>query len=228
LKRIILALVLAVALAAWFVFDLGQYLTLESLKQQHATIDAFYQANPLLVAAGFFLIYVLLTALSVPGAAIMTLAAGAIFGVATGTLIVSFASSIGATLAFLASRYLFHDAVQSRFGERLRAINEGVARDGAFYLFSLRLVPAFPFFAVNLLMGLTPIRTWTYYWVSQVGMLLGTLVFVNAGTQLARIEQLSDIASPGLLASFAALGLMPWLGKWIMAAIKRRRGDAPA
>jgi pyruvate/2-oxoglutarate dehydrogenase complex dihydrolipoamide dehydrogenase (E3) component/uncharacterized membrane protein YdjX (TVP38/TMEM64 family) len=178
------------------------------------------------VLAAFFAIYVILTALSVPGAVILTLAAGAIFGVATGTLVVSFASSIGATLAFLASRYLFHDAVQTRFGARLRSVNEGVARDGAFYLFSLRLVPVFPFFAVNLLMGLTPIRTWTYYWISQVGMLLGTVVYVNAGTQLARIEALSDIASPGLLASFAALGLLPWLGKWIMAAIKRRRAYA--
>jgi pyruvate/2-oxoglutarate dehydrogenase complex dihydrolipoamide dehydrogenase (E3) component len=153
----------------------------------------------------------------------MTLAAGAIFGVTTGTLVVSFSSTIGATLAFLASRYLLRDTVQARFGQRLRPVNEGMAKDGAFYLFSLRLVPVFPFFAVNLLMGLTPIRVWTYYWVSQVGMLLGTVVYVNAGTQLARIDSLRDIASPGLLASFAALGLLPWAGKWIMVAIKRRR-----
>ncbi|MDO7837204.1 FAD-dependent oxidoreductase [Sphingobium sp. HBC34] len=223
MKRLVLVLVLALALAAWFLLDLGQYLTLDTLKQQQQAIESFYQANPLLVLALFFAIYVILTALSVPGAVILTLAAGAIFGVTTGTLVVSFASSIGATLAFLASRYLFHDAVQTRFSARLRPVNEGVARDGAFYLFSLRLVPVFPFFAVNLLMGLTPIRTWTYYWVSQVGMLLGTVVYVNAGTQLARIEALSDAASPGLLASFAALGALPWLGKWIMAAIKRRR-----
>jgi pyruvate/2-oxoglutarate dehydrogenase complex dihydrolipoamide dehydrogenase (E3) component/uncharacterized membrane protein YdjX (TVP38/TMEM64 family) len=223
LKRLALILLFALALAAWFVLDLGQYLTLDTLKAQRAAIDAYYQDNPVLVMAAFFVVYVTVTALSVPGAAIMTLAAGAIFGVATGTLLVSFASSIGATLAFLASRYLFHDAVQARFGARLRGINEGMARDGAFYLFSLRLVPAFPFFMVNLVMGLTPIRTWTYYWVSQVGMLLATIVFVNAGTQLARIEALSDIASPGLLASFAALGLMPWVAKWVMAVIKRRR-----
>lgn len=223
MKRIAIAGLLLLALVAWFQLDLGQYLTLDALKAQQSAIDGYYRANPLLVTAAFFAIYVALTALSVPGAAILTLAAGAIFGVVTGTLLVSFASTIGATLAFLASRYLFRDAVQARFSARLRAVNEGVARDGAFYLFSLRLVPAFPFFLVNLAMGLTPIRTWTYYWVSQLGMLLGTVVYVNAGTQLARIETLSDIASPGLLASFTALGLLPWIGKWIMAAVKRRR-----
>lgn len=222
-KRLALLALFIAALTAWFALDLGQYLTLDALKAQQAAIEQFYQANPLLVLAAFFLIYVALTALSVPGAAIMTLAAGAFFGVATGTVLVSFASSIGATLAFLGSRYLFRDAVQARFGAQLRGINEGVARDGAFYLFSLRLVPVFPFFAINLLMGLTPIRTWTYYWVSQLGMFLGTVVYVNAGTQLAQIGSLSDIASPGLLGSFAALGLLPWVGKWIMALIKRRR-----
>ncbi len=222
-KRLALLALFALALTAWFTLDLGQYLTLDALKAQQASIDAFYRANPLLVLAAFFVIYVTLTALSVPGALIMTLAAGAIFGVTTGTLVVSFASSIGATLAFLASRYLFRDGVQARFGARLRGINEGIARDGAFYLFSLRLVPVFPFFMVNLVMGLTPIRPWTFYWVSQLGMFLGTIVYVNAGTQLARINALSDIASPGLLASFAALGLLPWVGKWIMGLIKRRR-----
>ena len=216
-------MLLVLAIAAWFAFDLGQYLTLDTLKAQRDAIVGFYDANPLLVLAGFFAFYVAVTALSVPGAVIMTLAAGAIFGVAMGTLVVSFASSIGATLAFLASRYLLRDWVQERFGARLRGVNEGMARDGAFYLFSLRLVPVFPFFAVNLLMGLTPIRTWTYYWVSQVGMFLGTIVYVNAGTQLAQIDTLTDVASPGLLASFAALGLLPWVGKWIMAAIRRRR-----
>lgn len=222
-KRLALLTLFAAMLTAWFVFDLGQYLTLEALKTQQAAIDAFYRANPLLVIAAFFAIYVILTALSVPGAAIMTLAAGAIFGVVIGTVLVSFASSIGATLAFLSSRYLFRDGVQARFGARLRGINEGMARDGAFYLFSLRLVPVAPFFAINLLMGLTPIRTWTYYWVSQLGMFLATIVYVNAGTQLAQINALSDIASPGLLASFAVLGLLPWVGRWIMGLIKRRR-----
>ncbi|MDV5825340.1 FAD-dependent oxidoreductase [Sphingobium naphthae] len=223
MKRVIIAGSLLLGIVAWFLLDLGQYLTLDALKAQQAAIDGLYRDDPLLVVASFFAVYVVLTALSVPGAVILTLAAGALFGVAAGTLIVSFASSIGATLAFLASRHLFRDAVQSRFGARLRRINDGVERDGAFYLFSLRLVPIFPFFAVNLLMGLTPIRTWTFYWASQMGMLLGTIVYVNAGTQLARIEQLRDIASPGVLASFAALGLLPWLGKWIMGAIKRRK-----
>ncbi|MDP3907926.1 FAD-dependent oxidoreductase [Novosphingobium sp.] len=223
MKRIVIAALLVLALAAWFLLDLGQYLTIDGLKAQQAAIDVVYRANPALVALIFFVAYVVLTALSVPGAVVLTLAAGAIFGVTTGTVIVSFASTIGATLAFLGSRYLFRDTVQGRFGARLRAVNDGVARDGAFYLFSLRLVPIFPFFAVNLVMGLTPIRVWTYYWVSQLGMLLGTVVYVNAGTQLAGISALSDIASPRLLASFAALGLLPWLGKWIMAAIVRRR-----
>lgn len=223
MKRPVFAALIVLAIATWFTFDLGQFLTLDALKSQRSAMEAAYQANPLVVMGIFLLIYVALTALSVPGAVILTLAAGAIFGVATGTVIVSFASAIGATLAFLASRYLFHDAVQSRFAARLKPVNEGMARDGAFYLFSLRLVPVFPFFAVNLLMGLTPIRTWTYYWVSQTGMLLGTVVYVNAGTQLAHIQALRDVASPGLIASFAALGLLPWLGKWMMALIKRRR-----
>ncbi|MBN8499813.1 MAG: VTT domain-containing protein, partial [Sphingomonadales bacterium] len=216
-------MLMAAAIVAWFLLDLGQYLTLATLKQQQTAMAAIYNNDPLLIAALFFAAYVALTALSVPGAAILTLAAGALFGLLEGTLIVSFASSIGATLAFLASRYLLRDTVQSRIGQRLRSVNEGVERDGAFYLFSLRLVPVFPFFLVNLAMGLTPIRTWTYYWVSQLGMLLGTVVYVNAGTQLAQIDTLSDIASPGLIASFAVLGLLPWIGKWIMAKIKRRR-----
>lgn len=223
MKRLLLAAVLLLVLIAWFTLDLGQYLSLEALKDQRAAFEQFYQADPLLVLATFFAIYVVLTGLSVPGALIMTLAAGAVFGVTTGTVVVSFASALGATLAFLASRYLLRDTVQLRFGTRLRSVNEGIARDGAFYLFSLRLVPVFPFFAVNLAMGLTPIRTWTFYWVSQAGMLLGTVVYVNAGTQLARINALSDIASASLLASFAALASLPWVGKWIMSVIKRRR-----
>lgn len=223
MKKIIIVLLAALAVFAFVHFDLGSLLTLDALKAQQGAIDARYQAAPLLVIGIYFLAYVAITAVSFPGAAIMTLAGGAIFGVVTGTLIVSFASTIGATLAFLASRHLLRDWVQGRFGDRLKALNDGVERDGAFYLFSLRLVPAFPFFLVNLLMGLTPIRTWTYYWVSQIGMLLGTIVYVNAGTQIAQINSLKDVASPALLGSFVALGLAPWLGKWIMAVIKRRR-----
>lgn len=223
MKRIFLLVVLILAMAAFFVFDAGQYMTLEAIKEHRQSIDEFYRQYPLTVLALFFLGYVILTALSFPGAALLTLLAGALFGLPIGVVIVSFASTIGATLAFLASRYLFRDWVQSRFGNRLKAINEGIERDGAFYLFSVRLVPIFPFFAVNLLMGLTPIRVWTYFWVSQAGMFLGTIVYVNAGTQLGRIDDIRDIASPELLLSFAALGLLPWIGKLVMRWISRSR-----
>jgi pyruvate/2-oxoglutarate dehydrogenase complex dihydrolipoamide dehydrogenase (E3) component/uncharacterized membrane protein YdjX (TVP38/TMEM64 family) len=223
LKRIAILVLLAAVAIALFQSGLGEQLTLANLKAQQGAIDAWYRTSPLLVLGAFFAIYVTMTAVSFPGAAIMTLAAGALFGLATGTVLVSFASSIGATLAFLASRHVLGNWVQQRFGDRLGAFNAGMERDGAFYLFSLRLVPVFPFFLVNLLMGLTRIRTWTYYWVSQVGMFLGTIVYVNAGTQLARIDSLGDVASPALLGSFAALGLMPWAGRWIMNAIRRRR-----
>lgn len=223
MKRVVIIALFLFAVAAWFMFDLGQYLSLETLKMQQAGIAHAYDGNPLLVIGVFFLVYVGLTALSFPGAAVLTLAAGAIFGVFIGTLIVSLASTIGATLAFLASRYLFRETISARFGSQLRPMNDGIRQDGAFYLFSLRLVPVFPFFLVNLLMGLTPIRTWTYFWVSQVGMLLGTVVYVNAGTQLANISELGDVVAPALLASFAALGVVPWVGKWIMAGLKRRR-----
>jgi uncharacterized membrane protein YdjX (TVP38/TMEM64 family) len=225
-KKLLIIGVLAAAIAAFFAFDLGQYLSLDALKASKAEIDSYYALHPVLMIAAFFFLYVAVTAASLPGAAIMTLAAGAIFGLVTGTILVSFASTIGATLAFLASRNVLGEWVQAKFGDRLTAFNEGVARDGAFYLFSLRLVPLFPFFVVNLLMGLTPIRTFTYMWVSQVGMLLGTIVYVNAGTQLARIESLSDIASPMLIGSFVALGLLPWLGKGLMALIARRQTPA--
>ena len=171
----------------------------------------------------FFVAYVLVTALSLPGAVIMTLAAGALFGLGFGTLLVSFASSIGATLAFLASRYLLRDVIQARFGDRLKAINEGMAKDGTLYLFTLRLVPLFPFFLVNLLMGLTPIKTLSYYWISQLGMLAGTLVYVNAGTELAKINSLSVILSPGLVLSFALLGIFPLLAKQFLKFLRRRR-----
>ena len=223
MKRLPIILLFAAAIFAWFQFDLGQYLTLDALKARQDGIAGLYAAKPAAVIGGYFAVYVALTALSFPGAAVMTLAGGAIFGLGLGLLVVSFASTIGATLAFMVSRYLLRDWVQGKFGERLAAINAGIERDGAFYLFSLRLVPVFPFFVVNLLMGLTPLRTFTYFWVSQTGMLLGTAVYVNAGTQLAGISSLRDIASPGLLASFAALGLLPWIGKAVMGGLKRRR-----
>jgi uncharacterized membrane protein YdjX (TVP38/TMEM64 family) len=220
-KKILLVLFVIAAIAAYFIFDLGQYLTLENFKAQQAEIVAAKDANPALYIAAFFLLYVVVTGLSIPGAAIMTLIAGALFGLVTGTIIVSFASSIGATLAFLGSRYVLHDWVQTKFGERLKPINDGVEKDGAFYLFTLRMIPLFPFFVVNLLMGLTKIRTWTYYWVSQVGMLLATIVFVNAGTQISKIESTSGLLSPTLLASFAALGVLPLVTKWLVGIIRR-------
>jgi pyruvate/2-oxoglutarate dehydrogenase complex dihydrolipoamide dehydrogenase (E3) component/uncharacterized membrane protein YdjX (TVP38/TMEM64 family) len=223
MKKIAIVLVAIAAVFAVMHFGGGDQLTLANLKAQQGAIDAQYNAAPLKIIGIFFLAYVLVTAFSFPGAAIMTIAAGAIFGVVMGTAIVSFASTIGATLAFLGSRYLLRDWVQKKFGDRLAALNAGVEKDGAFYLFSLRLVPIFPFFLINLLMGLTPIRTWTYYCVSQIGMLLGTIVYVNAGTQLAAINSPRDIASPTLLASFVVLGLLPWIGRWVMSRIKRRR-----
>jgi uncharacterized membrane protein YdjX (TVP38/TMEM64 family) len=224
MKKAILALILIGAIAAYFIFDLGQYLSLESFKGSQAEIVAAKDANPLLYIAGFFLIYVAVTGLSIPGAAIMSLVAGALFGLVLGTVIVSFASTIGATLAFLSSRYLLREWVQGKFGERLRAVDDGLAKDGAFYLFTLRLIPVFPFFVINLLMGLTRIRTWTFFWVSQLGMLAATIVFVNAGTQISRIESTSGLLSPALIASFVALALFPWVAKAIVGFVKRRRG----
>ncbi len=223
MKKIIILAALAALVAAYFAFDLGQYLTLDGIKALAGDLAAFQQENPLAVIAGFFLAYVAVTAASLPGAAIMTLAAGALFGVLGGTILVSFASTIGATLAFLSSRYVLRDSIEARFGERLKAINAGLERDGPFYLFSLRMIPVFPFFVVNLVMGLTRIRTVTYAWVSQIGMLLGTIVYVNAGTQLAQIDSLSGIASPGVIGSFVLLGIVPWIAKGIIGIIQRRK-----
>lgn len=223
MKKILIIAALAALIAAYFVFDLGAYLTLEGIKQIADDASAFYAENPLLVLGAFFLIYVAVTAASLPGAAIMTLAAGALFGLVTGTILVSFASTLGATLAFLSSRYVLRDTIEARFGERLKAINDGLERDGAFYLFTIRMIPLFPFFVVNLVMGLTRIRTWTFAWVSQVGMLLGTIVYVNAGTQLAQIDSLSGIASPAVIGSFVLLGIVPWIAKGIVGLIQRRK-----
>jgi len=212
-KRGGLLAVLVMAVIAFFALGLQRYLSLEYIKSQQGQLEAWRAANPLVAGLTFFGLYVAVTALSLPGATILTLAAGAIFGLAWGSLIASFAASIGATLAFLMSRVVLRDWVQARFGERLAAINDGVRKDGAFYLFTLRVLPLFPFFLINLAMGLTQIRVLTYYLVSQIGMLLGTVVYVNAGTQLARIDKLADVASPGLLASLALLGLFPLIAK---------------
>jgi len=223
MKKILLLIGIALIVGLFFFFDLHHTFTLTGLKDGLDQFELLRAADPILVAGAFLLIYVVMAALSLPGAAVMTVASGALFGVVWGTIIVSFASSIGATFAFLVSRYLLHDTVQGRFGDRLKAINEGVQKDGAFYLFTLRLVPIFPFFLINLLMGLTPIRAATFYWVSQVGMLAGTFVYVNAGTQLAKLDSLSGILSPVLLLSFALLGVFPLLAKKVLSGIQARR-----
>ena len=216
--RIAVLLLLAALVAAFFAFDLRQYFSLEYFQSQRAAIESHVAAHPLEAAAAFFALYVAVTGLSLPGAAILTLVGGAIFGLLWGTVIVSFASSIGATAAFLASRFVLRDWVQARFGERLRPINEGVAREGAFYLFALRLVPAFPFVVINLVMGLTPIRAWTFYWVSQAGMLAGTIAYVYAGTQLGQFR-----ISAGLVAAFVILGIFPIVAKRVLDALKARK-----
>lgn len=223
MKRSLFVLLIIVLVISFFAFDLGHFLTLESLKHSQDGFVTLKGQSPWLVAAVGFVLYVLVAALSLPGALIMTLAMGALFGLPLGTLLVSFASSIGATLAFLTSRFVLRDIVQQRFGSKLKAINEGVAKDGALYLFTLRLIPVFPFFLINLLMGLTPIRTRTFYWVSQLGMLAATLVFVNAGTQLAQLQSLSGILSPNLLLSFVLLGIFPMVAKKVTVWLHCRR-----
>ena len=223
MKKLATLLLLAVVLVPFFAFDLHQYLSLEGMRSSLGEFESARQASPLMVALIFGFSYVLVTAFSLPGAAVMTLASGALFGLVWGTVIASFASSIGALLAFSASRYLFKDMVQTRFGSHLHAINEGIAREGAFYLFTLRLVPLFPFFLINLLMGLTPIKAKTFYLVSQIGMFAGTIVYVNAGTQLAHLQSLSGIMSPNLLLSFALLGVFPFIAKRIVKRVQQKR-----
>jgi len=222
-KKLLILGALAALVAAYFFFDLGQYLTLEGIKRVVDDVQGFYAENQLLVLALFFVIYVGVTAASLPGAAIMTLAAGALFGLLLGTLLVSFASTLGATLAFLSSRFVLRDTIEARFGDRLNTINEGLERDGAFYLFTLRMIPAIPFFVINLVMGLTRIKTWTFVWVSQIGMLLGTIVFVFAGTTLAQIRDPADILSPQMIAAFVLLAIVPWIAKAVVGFIQARK-----
>ncbi|MGP1832642.1 FAD-dependent oxidoreductase [Shewanella frigidimarina] len=222
-KKIVLLLIAASLVGLFFHFDLHQLLTLEGLKGSMNDFSQLREQSPLLVIGGFFLLYVAVTALSLPGAAILTIASGALFGIVEGLIIASFASSIGATMAFLVSRYLLRDSIKQRFPERLAAIDAGIEKEGGFYLFTLRLVPIFPFFLINMLMGVTAFKSWTFYWVSQVGMFLGTFVYVNAGTQLAQIDSLSNILSVNLILSFALLGLFPLIAKAIVNMIKKRR-----
>ena len=227
LKKILLLLVIAGLVIAFYFFDLWQYLDLAYLKEKKSQLDAYYAANPYQTAFIFFITYIIVTAVSLPGAGILTLSAGAIFGLVWGTVLSSFGASIGGTLAFLASRYLFRDVVQKHFAERLVKINKGMHEDGAFYLFSVRLIPIFPFFVINLVMGLLPMRAGTFYIVSQIGMLLPTIVFVNAGVQLGRIESLGDILSFPVIASFALLGIFPLAAKKAIGYIRQRRGESP-
>ena len=221
--KVLVLLFVVAAIAAFFIFDLGKYFSLDFFKEKQAVIESFYRANPVQTGLIFFAVYIAVTALSLPGAAIMTLVAGAIFGLLWGVVVVSFASSIGATLAFLVARFLLRDSIQAKFGDKLKAFNAGVEKEGGFYLFTLRLVPAFPFFMINVVMGLTTMKAWTFFWVSQVGMFLGTVVFVNAGTELAKITSLKGILSPGVLGAFVLLGIFPIIAKKIIDSVKARK-----
>ena len=227
-KVILLTATFSIVVALFFAFDLQQYLTLEYLKSSKSLFISYYEQNPMLVLGSYFLSYVVMTAFSLPGAVWMTLGGGAFFGLLTGTFVVSFASTIGATLAMLISRFLLRDWVQGRFKQQMKTINSGIQKDGGFYLFTLRLLPVVPFFVINMVMGLTPLRTSTFYWVSQLGMLPGTLVYINAGSELAKIEALGDILSPTLIGSFVLLGIFPLLVKKFISIIETKRGVANA
>lgn len=221
--KILIVLLFAAVLGSFFYFDGQQYLSLESLKAQKQALEAFYQQHPLQIAIGYFVFYLIVAAFALPAAAILTLAGGAIFGFWFGLLLVSFASSIGATIAFLLTRFLFHESVEARFADRLRVINAGIEREGALYVFGLRLVPLFPFFVINSVLALTRLKTSTFYLASQIGMLPGTAVYVFTGTQLGQINSLGDIVSPELLLAFALLGVFPLIAKRLMAWIRSRQ-----
>ncbi|MEB6606270.1 FAD-dependent oxidoreductase [Aeromonas sanarellii] len=225
--RLLLLLVMGTLVGAFFALDLDGYLSLAQLQARQAQVSAWVQAHFAAAALAFMLIYVITTALSLPGASLLTLAGSAVFGIPWGLLLVSFASTLGATLAFLSARFLLRDWVAGRFGDKLASVQAGMAKDGAFYLLSLRLIPLFPFFLVNLVMGLTPIRVSTYYWVSQLGMLPGTFVYVLAGSELATLTSTGNILSPGLVAALTLLGLMPWLMRWLQRRLALRRLHAP-
>ncbi len=222
IKKIILAISIIIVMILIFLFDLHNYLTLENLKSSKEKLNFYYQENPLLVLVTYFGIYLASAAFSIPGALILSLAGGALFGLTLGTLVVSFASTIGATLAMLISRYLLGDLVKKRFALQMMKINSGMLKEGAFYLFTLRLLPAVPFFAINLAMGLTRLKTLTFFWVSQLGMLPATLVYVNAGSELGEIQVMDDILSPSLIISFVLLGIFPLLIKTILTTIQAK------
>jgi pyruvate/2-oxoglutarate dehydrogenase complex dihydrolipoamide dehydrogenase (E3) component/uncharacterized membrane protein YdjX (TVP38/TMEM64 family) len=222
-KKLAILVTVITVVTAFFVFDLGRFFSLAYIKQSQQTFSDLYNARPIFITLVFFAIYVVITALSLPGAAIMTLAAGASFGLIWGTVVVSFASTLGATFAMLISRYVLRDSIENRFGAKLAEVNKGIEKEGAFYLFTLRLLPLIPFFALNVLMGLTKMKTWTFFWVSQIGMLAGTVAYVNAGTEIAKIDSLRSILSPGLIGSFVLLGLFPLLMKKALDFFKKRK-----
>ncbi len=225
-KKIAIVSIFVIIVALFLSLDLGQYLNLAYVKSQQNAINNYYELNPFKTGLIFFISYILVTGVSLPGAGIMTLAAGAIFGVVWGTILVSFGSVLGATAAFLVARYLFHDYVQNKFKNYLEPINHGIRKEGNLYLFTIRFVPIFPFFIVNNLMALTPIKTINFALVSQIGMLLPTIIFVNAGTQLAKIESPGDVLSLELILSFVALGVFPLVAKKALVYIrKHRHGD---
>ncbi|UJF17051.1 dihydrolipoyl dehydrogenase [Vibrio sp. SS-MA-C1-2] len=222
-KKLIIVSIIIAVIACWFIFDLNSFFSLEYAKQQQQNLQQTIIDAPLLSSVVYFTLYILMTALSLPGAAFLTLLGAALFGFWWSLLLVSFASAIGATVAFLLSRFLLKEWVQTKYGHRLKTMNQGIERDGAFYLFTLRLIPVFPFFLLNLLMGLTPIRTVTYYWASQLGMLAGTMVYLNVGTQLGQLESLSGLISPTILLSLALLGLFPLVAKKIINLFQQQK-----
>ncbi len=222
LNKIVIVLGIIVLVAVFKIFNLGDYLTLTYIKESQEKFQVIYSDNRAAVIGSYMLIYILVTSLSLPGAVVMTLAGGAFFGLVVGTVVVSFASTIGATLACFVSRFILRDWIQRRFGEKLKTVNAGVEKEGAFYLFTVRLIPVFPFWLINLVMGLTSMRLVTFYWVSQLGMLAGTVVFVNAGKELAKIDSLSGILSPMLILSFVLLGLFPIITKKVIAFYKSK------
>lgn len=224
IKKISIVIVIAVIIALFFALDLQQYLNLSYIKESRDNFQALLARHPVLVTGAFFIIYIGVTALSLPGATVMTLAGGALFGFWAGIVLVSFASTIGATLACAVARYLFRDWTKARLGKWYDKINAGIQKEGAFYLFTLRLIPAIPFFAINLGMALTEMRLWTFYWVSQVGMLAGTAVYINAGNQLGRISRMGDILSPQLIISFVILGIFPLIVKKTVNFVRAKTG----
>jgi len=223
IKKIIIVLIVIGLIIAFRVFHLGEYLTLAYVKESQKHFTMLYEENRALVISVYIAIYLLVTSLSLPGAVVLGLAAGSLFGLLTGTIVVSFASTIGATLACAVSRFILRDWVQKKFGDRLKTVNEGIEKEGAFYLFTLRLIPVFPFWLINMIMGLTKMPLKTFYWVSQIGMLPGTIIFVNAGKELSKIDSPSGILSPGLIFSFVLLGLFPITTKKILAFYNQRR-----